>query len=97
MNDQPVSDEPVIDEPAGARPATGGPVTGDSAISGPTTGAPVSDEHGSVFDGLLGGDSSQWAFGTDFEDPLVASTPPHPTAWTPQAWPRTASCSATTP
>ncbi|GAA2213448.1 phenylacetate-CoA oxygenase subunit PaaC [Nonomuraea monospora] len=30
----------------------------------------MSDEHGSVFDGLLGGDSSQWAFGTDFEDPL---------------------------
>ncbi|MGW3352228.1 1,2-phenylacetyl-CoA epoxidase subunit PaaC [Nonomuraea rubra] len=31
----------------------------------------MSDEHGSVFDGLLGGDSSQWAFGTDFEDPLA--------------------------
>lgn len=30
--------------------------------------------HGSVFDGLLGvdqADSSQWAFGTDFEDPLA--------------------------
>jgi len=26
---------------------------------------------GSIFDGLLGGDSSQWAFGTDFEDPLA--------------------------
>lgn len=25
----------------------------------------------SVFDGLLGADSSQWAFGTDFEDPLA--------------------------
>ena len=25
----------------------------------------------SVYDGLLGGDSSQWAFGTDFEDPLA--------------------------
>ena len=29
------------------------------------------DAHGSVFDGLLGSDSSQWAFGTDFEDPLA--------------------------
>ncbi len=28
-------------------------------------------EHGSVFDGLLGGDPSHWAFGTDFEDPLA--------------------------
>jgi ring-1,2-phenylacetyl-CoA epoxidase subunit PaaC len=27
--------------------------------------------HGSVYDGLLGDDSSQWAFGTDFEDPLA--------------------------
>ncbi|WP_433465065.1 1,2-phenylacetyl-CoA epoxidase subunit PaaC [Spirillospora sp. CA-128828] len=32
---------------------------------------PVSDGQGSVFDGLIGGDSSQWAFGTDFEDPLA--------------------------
>jgi ring-1,2-phenylacetyl-CoA epoxidase subunit PaaC len=31
----------------------------------------MSDDHGSVFDGLVGGDSSQWAFGTDFEDPLA--------------------------
>ncbi|MEO3867329.1 1,2-phenylacetyl-CoA epoxidase subunit PaaC [Nonomuraea sp. B12E4] len=31
----------------------------------------MSDDHGSIFDGLLGGDSSQWAFGTDFEDPLA--------------------------
>lgn len=31
----------------------------------------MSDDHGNVFDGLLGGDSSQWAFGTDFEDPLA--------------------------
>jgi ring-1,2-phenylacetyl-CoA epoxidase subunit PaaC len=29
------------------------------------------DAHGSVYDGLLGGDDSQWAFGTDFEDPLA--------------------------
>ena len=29
------------------------------------------DDHESVYDGLLGGDSSQWAFGTDFEDPLA--------------------------
>ena len=28
-------------------------------------------EHDSVYDGLLGGDDSQWAFGTDFEDPLA--------------------------
>ncbi|MEO7070972.1 MAG: 1,2-phenylacetyl-CoA epoxidase subunit PaaC [Nostocoides sp.] len=28
-------------------------------------------EHGSIFDGLLGGDPSHWAFGTDFEDPLA--------------------------
>jgi ring-1,2-phenylacetyl-CoA epoxidase subunit PaaC len=31
----------------------------------------MSDEQGSIFDGLIGGDSSQWAFGTDFEDPLA--------------------------
>ncbi|NUP61919.1 MAG: phenylacetate-CoA oxygenase subunit PaaC [Nonomuraea sp.] len=31
----------------------------------------VSDDHGSIFDGLAGGDSTQWAFGTDFEDPLA--------------------------
>ena len=30
-----------------------------------------SHEHGSVYDGLLGTDASQWAFGTDFEDPLA--------------------------
>ncbi len=30
-----------------------------------------SHEHGSVYDGLLGSDDSQWAFGTDFEDPLA--------------------------
>jgi ring-1,2-phenylacetyl-CoA epoxidase subunit PaaC len=29
------------------------------------------DPHGSVYDGLLGGDESQWAFGTSFEDPLA--------------------------
>ena len=28
-------------------------------------------DHRSVYDGLLGGDDSQWAFGTDFEDPLA--------------------------
>jgi ring-1,2-phenylacetyl-CoA epoxidase subunit PaaC len=28
-------------------------------------------EHDNVYDGLLGGDDSQWAFGTDFEDPLA--------------------------
>ncbi len=28
-------------------------------------------EHDSVYDGLLGGDDSHWAFGTDFEDPLA--------------------------
>ncbi|MFB9839393.1 1,2-phenylacetyl-CoA epoxidase subunit PaaC [Actinoallomurus acaciae] len=31
----------------------------------------MTDDHGSIFDGLIGGDSSQWAFGTDFEDPLA--------------------------
>ncbi|GAA3973170.1 phenylacetate-CoA oxygenase subunit PaaC [Actinomadura viridis] len=31
----------------------------------------MSDDHDSVFAGLIGGDSSQWAFGTDFEDPLA--------------------------
>ncbi|MDL4814345.1 1,2-phenylacetyl-CoA epoxidase subunit PaaC [Actinomadura opuntiae] len=31
----------------------------------------MSDDHGSIFDGLIGGDSSQWAFGTGFEDPLA--------------------------
>jgi ring-1,2-phenylacetyl-CoA epoxidase subunit PaaC len=30
-----------------------------------------SHEDGSVYDGLLGTDTSQWAFGTDFEDPLA--------------------------
>lgn len=30
-----------------------------------------SDAHGSVYDALLGGDPSHWAFGTDFEDPLA--------------------------
>ncbi len=29
------------------------------------------EQHGSVFDGLLGSDPSQWAFGSDFEDPLA--------------------------
>ena len=28
-------------------------------------------DHASVYDGLAGGDDSQWAFGTDFEDPLA--------------------------
>ncbi|UQX86919.1 phenylacetate-CoA oxygenase subunit PaaC [Jatrophihabitans telluris] len=28
-------------------------------------------DHSSVYDGLTGGDDSQWAFGTDFEDPLA--------------------------
>ncbi|MFG2084722.1 MULTISPECIES: 1,2-phenylacetyl-CoA epoxidase subunit PaaC [unclassified Spirillospora] len=32
----------------------------------------MSDDHGSIFDGLLDAvDTSQWAFGTDFEDPLA--------------------------
>ncbi|MFF5260004.1 1,2-phenylacetyl-CoA epoxidase subunit PaaC [Actinomadura viridis] len=31
----------------------------------------MSDDHEGVFAGLMGGDSSQWAFGTDFEDPLA--------------------------
>jgi len=29
------------------------------------------DEHGNIYDGLLGTDTSHWAFGTDFEDPLA--------------------------
>ncbi|OLT29789.1 phenylacetate-CoA oxygenase subunit PaaI [Actinomadura sp. CNU-125] len=41
----------------------------------------MTDDHGGVFDGLVegtGDDSSQWAFGTGFEDPLagVDTTPP---------------------
>ncbi|GGV36152.1 putative phenylacetic acid degradation protein PaaC/phenylacetate-CoA oxygenase, PaaI subunit [Actinomadura cremea] len=41
----------------------------------------MNDDHGGVFDGLVedaGGDASQWAFGTGFEDPLagVDTTPP---------------------
>ncbi|AWB93737.1 1,2-phenylacetyl-CoA epoxidase subunit PaaC [Aeromicrobium chenweiae] len=28
-------------------------------------------DHENAYDGLLGGDDSQWAFGTDFEDPLA--------------------------
>jgi ring-1,2-phenylacetyl-CoA epoxidase subunit PaaC len=31
----------------------------------------MSDDHGGIFDGLLGAESAQWAFGTDFEDPLA--------------------------
>ncbi|KQT93553.1 phenylacetate-CoA oxygenase [Marmoricola sp. Leaf446] len=31
----------------------------------------MSDDHESVYDGLLGGDDTQWAFGTSFEDPLA--------------------------
>jgi ring-1,2-phenylacetyl-CoA epoxidase subunit PaaC len=37
-------------------------------MTGRTT---MSDDHGGIFEGLIGGDSSQWAFGTDFEDPLA--------------------------
>jgi ring-1,2-phenylacetyl-CoA epoxidase subunit PaaC len=29
------------------------------------------DDHDSVYDGLFGGDSDHWAFGTDFADPLA--------------------------
>ncbi|HYG93282.1 MAG TPA: 1,2-phenylacetyl-CoA epoxidase subunit PaaC [Nocardioides sp.] len=38
----------------------------------------MNDQHESVYDGLLGGDSSQWAFGTDFEDPLAGVDPTVP-------------------
>ena len=31
----------------------------------------MKDDHDSVYDGLLGSDTSQWAFGQDFEDPLA--------------------------
>lgn len=31
----------------------------------------TSTPHDSVYEGLLGGDDSHWAFGTDFEDPLA--------------------------
>src|SRR5690242_20537141 len=31
----------------------------------------LNSDLGGVFDGLAGGESSQWAFGTDFEDPLA--------------------------
>ncbi|WP_084541543.1 1,2-phenylacetyl-CoA epoxidase subunit PaaC [Nocardioides alkalitolerans] len=47
----------------------------DTPTPGASTSASTSHDHdadhGSVFDGLLGGDDSQWAFGTDFEDPLA--------------------------
>jgi ring-1,2-phenylacetyl-CoA epoxidase subunit PaaC len=43
-----------------------------SDLRTPSHGAPdPNDAHGSVYDGLLGTDTSQWAFGTDFEDPLA--------------------------
>src|SRR5258707_2854743 len=29
------------------------------------------DDHDSVYEGLFGGDSDHWAFGTDFADPLA--------------------------
>lgn len=38
----------------------------------------VSAHDESVYDGLLGGDSSQWAFGTDFADPLAGVDPSVP-------------------
>jgi ring-1,2-phenylacetyl-CoA epoxidase subunit PaaC len=41
----------------------GGPAHGDDAGS--------THDAGSVYDGLFGGDSGQWAFGTDFDDPLA--------------------------
>jgi ring-1,2-phenylacetyl-CoA epoxidase subunit PaaC len=44
----------------------------DDPAHAPSHPAPdPNDAHGSIFDGLLGTDSSQWAFGTDFEDPLA--------------------------
>ena len=29
------------------------------------------DDHDSAYEGLFGGTSDQWAFGTDFADPLA--------------------------
>jgi ring-1,2-phenylacetyl-CoA epoxidase subunit PaaC len=44
----------------------------DDVVHQPSHPAPDPNEaHGSVYDGLLGGDPSHWAFGTDFEDPLA--------------------------
>src|SRR6476469_2524289 len=44
----------------------------DDVVHQPSHPAPdPNDAHGSVYDGLLGGDPSHWAFGTDFEDPLA--------------------------
>ncbi|WP_269457308.1 Phenylacetic acid catabolic protein [Pedococcus dokdonensis] len=44
----------------------------DDVAHQPSHPAPdPNDAHGSVYDGLLGGDPSHWAFGTDFEDPLA--------------------------
>jgi ring-1,2-phenylacetyl-CoA epoxidase subunit PaaC len=47
-----------------------------------------SDQSGhpdSVYDGLLGGDSSQWAFGSDFTDPLTGVAAPVPDGVDPHA------------
>ena len=41
-----------------------------------------------LFDGLV--DDSQWAFGTDFEDPLAGVDTTVPTASTTPSWRRTA-------
>jgi ring-1,2-phenylacetyl-CoA epoxidase subunit PaaC len=44
----------------------------DDVAHQPSHPAPdPSGAEGSVYDGLLGGDPSHWAFGTDFEDPLA--------------------------
>ncbi len=40
-------------------------------MTGETVSGHHDDGHDSVYDGLLGGDDTRWAFGTDFEDPLA--------------------------
>ena len=56
----------------GTRPSTRSPTTSPTCDADEPLRTPdPNDEHGSVYDGLLGTDTSQWAFGTDFEDPLA--------------------------
>jgi ring-1,2-phenylacetyl-CoA epoxidase subunit PaaC len=43
------------------------------------------DDHDSVYDGLFGGDSDHWAFGTDFADPLAGMEATIPVGVDPRA------------
>ncbi|NYG06388.1 ring-1,2-phenylacetyl-CoA epoxidase subunit PaaC [Phycicoccus badiiscoriae] len=66
---QPQSPQPQTPQPNGLDAIQS---VADDLVHQPSHPAPdPNDAHGSVYDGLLGGDPSHWAFGTDFEDPLA--------------------------